>query len=223
MSKFFERQIWHLLGALLLLAVARAAAGAPEVVTGEALGVSAAAWYWWSIWLAIGHQLYVMLAWRSQLHYGWVTRTFGKRGFRLYGQGFGLFSFARIGALIALAYANRDTLQGPSALFNGIAIFFLLLFAYLMYSVLRYFSIHRALGADHFEERYRKMGLVKGGIFNYIRNGMYIVGLLVLWVPGLLLASKGALLAGLLAHAYIWVHYFSTEKPDMRHIYGAQA
>ena len=221
MSAFFEKQIWHLLGAALLLLVAREAATSPDVLTGSWLGFSSAVWYWAGIWFAIGHQLFVMLVWRSQLHFGWITGRFGARGFIYYARGFAFFSFARIFFLIGLAIANRGTLPGDRLLFNLLGLVFLALVVWLMVSVLRYFSVHRALGADHFEEKYRQMGLVTGGIFTYINNGMYIVGLLFLWLPGLFLAAKGALLVGLFGHAYIWVHYFTTEKPDMRRIYGA--
>ena len=49
---------------------------------------------------------------------------------------------------------------------------------------------------------------------------MYTFGLLVVWLPGLLAASKTALLSAAFSHVYIWVHYYCTERPDMRRIYG---
>lgn len=222
MNKFFEKQIWHLLGAFLLLLVARYVAATPGLLDGEFWDISARTWFWLAIWSAIGHQLYVMLVWRSQLHFGWVTRRFGERGFELYGRGFGLWSLVRFGSIIGLAFATPDTLTVARPLLNSLSILIILLASYLMYSVLRYFSINRALGADHFEERYRTMSFEKRGIFRFVNNGMYIFGLLALWLPGLLLASRPALIAGLLSHAYIWVHYFATEKPDITHIYGPQ-
>ncbi len=51
---------------------------------------------------------------------------------------------------------------------------------------------------------------------------MYVFGLLIFWIPGLLTASSPALLVALFSHIYIWVHYYSTEKPDMARIYGLQ-
>ena len=69
-------------------------------------------------------------------------------------------------------------------------------------------------------EKYAEMGFVKGGIFKYLRNGMYTVGLLLLWIPGLILCSKGAIIAALFHHIYVWVHYYTVEKPDMDVIYG---
>lgn len=223
MNKFFEKQIWHLLGALLMLAVGRYVAATPGLLDGEFWGISARTWFWWGIWSAIGHQLYVMLVWRSQLHFGWVKDRFGERGFDLYGRGFGLWSLLRFGSLVGLAYATPGALEVSRNLLNGLSVLIIAVVSYLMYSVLRYFSINRALGADHFEERYRTMGFEKRGIFRFVNNGMYIFGLLALWLPGLLLASTAALIAGLLSHVYIWVHYFSTEKPDIARIYGGMS
>jgi hypothetical protein len=43
---------------------------------------------------------------------------------------------------------------------------------------------------------------------------------LALWIPGLALRSTAALALALLRHAYIWVHYYCTEKPDLDVIYS---
>jgi len=91
---------------------------------------------------------------------------------------------------------------------------------YVLYSVLRYFGIARAAGLDHFDPSYHHKPLVKEGIFKYTENVMYIFGLLALWIPGLAATSAPALIAAALTHAYIWVHYYTTEKPDMNRIYG---
>ena len=88
------------------------------------------------------------------------------------------------------------------------------------YSVLKYFTLRRALGIDHFDATYRNAPLVRQGMFRYSRNAMYVFGIAILWLPGLLLASKAALLAALFNHLYIWVHYYTVELPDMRTIYG---
>ena len=60
------------------------------------------------------------------------------------------------------------------------------------------------------------------GIFRFTRNGMYVYGFLILWVPALWWASVAALTAALFNHLYIWVHYFATEKPDMARIYSGR-
>ena len=62
--------------------------------------------------------------------------------------------------------------------------------------------------------------MIKEGIFRYTSNGMYVFGFLLLWVPALWYASAAGICAALFNHLYIWVHYYTTEKPDMRRIYG---
>jgi hypothetical protein len=44
---------------------------------------------------------------------------------------------------------------------------------------------------------------------------------MVLYLPGLIWGSSAALLLAAFNHAYVWVHYFTTEKPDMGVIYGS--
>ena len=87
------------------------------------------------------------------------------------------------------------------------------------YSVLKYFTLERAFGIDHFDKNYNDP-FVKKGIFRYTNNGMYIYGLMIFYLPGLLFLSKPALVVALFNHIYIWVHYFCTERPDMKLIYG---
>lgn len=220
MRRMLEYQIWHLLAAGLMLLVGRLYVQGGAVLQGAFLGLSASFWFWAGLWLAIAHQALVMLVWRSQLHFQWITQRFGERGFGYYGRAFGLVSFGRFLSVFALSIATRGTLDANLWLLNGLGVLFIALVVWLMVSVLRYFGIERALGGDHFYDKYRQIGLVRRGIFKYVRNGMYLVGLLMLWVPGLLLASEAGLLQGLLGHAFIWAHYFFTEKPDMLRIYG---
>jgi len=99
---------------------------------------------------------------------------------------------------------------------------FILLSGYLFYSVRTYFGFNRAYGIDHFDESYRHLPFVREGIFKYTSNAMYTFGFLVLWVPGLIFFSKAALLAACFNHVYIWVHYYTTELPDIRYIYGSR-
>jgi hypothetical protein len=75
------------------------------------------------------------------------------------------------------------------------------------------------MGIDHFDPAYRKMDLVRKGIFRYTPNAMYIFALAVVWIPALVFYSRAALIAAFFNHAYIWVHYYTVELPDMRRIY----
>jgi protein-S-isoprenylcysteine O-methyltransferase Ste14 len=92
---------------------------------------------------------------------------------------------------------------------------------YTFYSVVRYFGMARAAGIDHFDESYRSKPLVKEGIFRYTSNSMYSFAFLTFWAIAVTGASWAALVVAMFSHAYIWVHYFCTERPDMKAIYGS--
>lgn len=218
----FEKQWLHaVLLALLVLGVSWTA-GAEPVRHGELWGISSLAWLWIAVGLAVAHQVYVWFCWRMQLHLSLLSRKFGQSAFGLYAAGFALLGTARVAAVFVLAVANRDTLAGDSTVLRVLALVVLLPALYLFYSVKRYFTFTRALGVDHFDPAYRSAPLVRQGIFRFTRNGMYVFGFLLLWVPALWLASAAALCAALFNHAYIWIHYYSTERPDMRRIYGVK-
>jgi len=145
---------------------------------------------------------------------------FGSRGFDVYAVGFSILGIARVAAVLILALSNRDTLHVDLRVLRAVAVIAAIPAAYLFYSVKRYFSFKRAFGIDHFDTAYRSLPFVRKGIFRFTRNGMYVFGFCVLWVPGLWFASAAALFVALFNHLYIWVHYYSTELPDMRRIYG---
>ena len=90
-------------------------------------------------------------------------------------------------------------------------------------AIARHFGVWRALGGDHFRDSYRQMTLVKEGAFKYSSNAMYVFAFLVFWSIALLSGSRAALALALFQHAYIWVHMYCTEGPDMRVIYGSGA
>lgn len=123
-------------------------------------------------------------------------------------------------SVIALSISNAAAIEAPPAARIVVAALLAVPSLYLFYSVARYFGFIRAAGADHFDPGYRSMPLVRDGIFRYSRNSMYVYGLLVLWIPGIIAAAPAAILVAAFQHAYIWVHYYCTELPDMRRIYG---
>jgi hypothetical protein len=217
--KILEKQGYHLfILVLLVLGVNAAARGG--VLDGSLWGLSTSTWLWMSILVPIIHQVYVVFCWRVELYYQTLSRTFEDNAFTLWAIGFMILFIARPVTVIGLAIANQGTASFPVWIAWVFSFLFLLLVAYLGYSMLRYFGIKRALGMDHFRpEEYREMPLVGQGIFRWSFNPMYKFGFLLLWIPGLLFFSKAALLAALFNHIYIWVHYYFTEKPDMRFIY----
>ena len=91
---------------------------------------------------------------------------------------------------------------------------------YTFYSVVRYFGIHRAAGADHFLPEYRNKQFVRKGIYKYFSNAMYLFALFIVWIPGLILGSIIAILLALFNYVYVWVHYYTLERVDFQIIYG---
>jgi hypothetical protein len=215
----FEKQGWYFffLG-LLLVAVAFLARG--NVLDGHLWGIDTQTWLWTAIAVPVAHQVMVALLWRGQLHYGWMTNWFGKNDFLVFKALFTVLFVARPVLLILLGISNFGTLTMKPFLAYVLAGILLIPFAYTMYSVIHYFGINRAYGIDHFDPSYRNNPFVKQGMFKYTDNAMYKFGFLVLWSIALAFLSKAALLAAAFNHLYIWVHFYFTELPDIRHIYG---
>jgi hypothetical protein len=218
--EIFEKQWLHASLLAVLLAGLAVISRFDAVRSGELWGIGTPAWLWLAAGMAVLHQVYVWFCWRTQLHGALLTRTLGVRGFPLYAAGFSIIGIARVILVFTLAVANRDTLQANPIVLKALALVALVPAVYLFYSVKRYFGFRRAFGIDHFDESYRSLPFVRKGIFRFTRNGMYVYGFLLLWVPALWFASSAALTVALFNHLYIWVHYFATELPDMRRIYG---
>lgn len=220
MRRIFEKQWLHaaLLAALLVPVVLLSQTAALRL--GELWGVGTPVWFWLAVALPIVHQVYVWFCWRSELHAKLLSRTFGPRGFGLYAVGFAVLGISRIVSVFLLAAANRGTVPINIAALRALAVLAAVPAAYLFYSVARYFGFRRAMGMDHFDASYGTKPFVRQGIFRFTSNGMYVFGLLLLWVPGLWCASAAALVLAAFNHLYIWAHYFATELPDIRRIYG---
>ncbi|MBC8335143.1 MAG: hypothetical protein ISR59_01265 [Anaerolineales bacterium] len=218
----FEKQGWHYFILILLLAgVTMLARG--DVLIGELWGISTQTWLWIAIAIPIIHQIIVWLFWRLELHHGLITRWFGEKGFPIYKVVFTIFFAGRPVSLILVGLANYKTLALDPILAYLIAGLLILPFVYSMYSVVKYFGINRAYGIDHFDPSYRNKLFVKQGMFKYTDNAMYKFGFLILWAIALATLSKAALVAVAFNHLYIWVHFYCTELPDIRRIYGEPA
>ena len=175
--------------------------------------------FWLSIGIPIIHQVYVWLAWRLELRSGATSKVISFKGYLSL---FFLFFVGRFIALVTLAWLDRGSLGLqliPQIILTATTA---LVGIYSMYSVIRYFGFKRAAGADHFDPGYRKIPLVKEGIFRYTNNGMYVYAFLLHWAIAFVFNSRAALLATVFCHAYVWVHFYATEKPDMEFLYGGQ-
>ena len=174
--------------------------------------------FWIAVSFPIVHQVFVWLAWRLELRSAETSKIIGFQGYLVV---FFLLFGGRFVSLFALAWADRGSLHlgaFPRISITGISTF---LGIYAMYSVLRYFGLKRAAGADHFDPQYRDMPFVRQGIFRFTSNGMYLYAFLLFWAIAIGFNSSAALAVAAFSHAYIWVHFYSTEKPDMDFIYSS--
>ena len=216
---FFKRQIWHLLSIPLLILGSYALAH-PALGDGAWLGFSDRTWYWTGLILYIFHQVIVWLGFRSQLGWAHLTKSFGRYDLTVWGILFLPLLVARPVTLIGLALSDTGSAGFPRSFEVMAALILLVPTFYSLWSVGHYFGLVRALGGDHFRAEYRKMPLVREGAFRWSENAMYAFVFLGLWAIALLTGSRAALGLALFQHAYIWIHYFCTEKPDMELIYG---
>ena len=219
----FEKQGWHILLLVLLLVCVLALAHNDDVLKGQLWGISTQVWIWVAIIVPIIHQVFVWLFWRLELHHGLITNWFGESGFRIYKFIFTILFVSRPVSILLLGISNHSTLTFPPILAYGTAFLLFIPGIYTIYSVIHFFGLDRAYGVDHFDLSYRDKPFVNQGMFRYTKNAMYKFGFLILWSLALLTLSKGALLAVVFNHLYIWVHYYFTELPDIRHIYGRAA
>lgn len=218
-SFLFEGQLQHILllaglfpGALYL--------ALPALDGTSWLGIPDINWFYALIALAIIHQFVGWFVFRTQLLFSLFSRLFGEYDLTVWGFIFFPFLLLRPLLTLALGIADSGSLEQLRGLQIALGVLLLIPAIYTGWSVERYFGILRALGGDHFRQRYRAMPLVKEGAFKYSSNAMYAFAFLLFWAIALLTGSRAALAAALFQHAYIWVHMYCTEGPDMRVIYG---
>lgn len=176
--------------------------------------------FWCSVAIAILHQVFVWLTWRLELLSRFTSRSIGFQGYVIV---FFILFCGRFISIIWLACLDQGSLElaiFPRALITLVT---LLLGGYAMYSVKRYFGMARAAGADHFDQLYRAMPFVKEGMFRFTNNAMYGYAFLIFWAIAVGCNSSAALVVAAFSHIYIWVHFYSTEKPDMDFLYGFDA
>ena len=174
--------------------------------------------FWTAMLFPVAHQVFVWLAWRLELQSAVTSKTIGFAGYLII---FFVLFFGRFVALAALAWMDRGSLGLPMTIHMITTIVLALPGIYAMYSVHRFFGMVRAAGADHFDSRYRTMALVRQGIFRFTSNGMYAYAFLLFWAIAIGFNSASAIVVAAFSHAYIWIHYFATEKPDMDYLYSS--
>jgi len=206
---FWTGQTIHFIALALLLAL--------TYIAWVSLGKPHPTAFWCAVLFPVLHQVYVWITWRLELRESLISRTIG---FHSYVVIFFILFIGRFISLFVLAWVDRGSLGLNQFAQVAISILLIVPGLYAMYSVRRYFGFERAAGADHFDERYRNMPLVKEGIFRFTSNGMYLYAFLLFWAIALAFNSAAALAVAAFSHVYIWVHHYATEKPDMEFLYS---
>ena len=218
-GQFFAGQLQH--GLFLACLIPGAVYLARPAFDGTLwLGVADRVWFRSALCVAIAHQFIGWFVLRSQLLFALFSRLFGGRDLLVWGAIFFPFFVMRPVLTLAVGLSDAGSMGGPRWLQIGLGLLLLIPFAYTGWSVRKYFGVARALGADHFRKAYRLMPLVRHGMFRYSPNAMYLFGFLAFWSIALFTGSRAALIAALFQHAYIWVHMYCTEEPDMRVLYS---
>ena len=216
-SDIVEGQPQHL-GIALLMTVG---ACSMLAASGSTLwGLTAVGWAQWSIGLALVHQILVAIVFRLQLHRNVLTRWLGAKDMKIWGALFMPLLAVRPLRLIMVGVSDDNAIIENGATLQIIGWLLVIPATWALYSTFVYFTIPRALGGDHFRDEVAELPLVNKGVFNYTSNGMYGVAFLGLWAIALIYNSWNALIVAMFQHAYIWVHMYCTEQPDMRWIYS---
>ena len=211
MPTFWTGQSLHFTAlTLLLLAswIGWKAAGSPAPIS-----------FWVAIAVPVTHQIFVWITWRRVLLKSPSDKKNEEFSFTLYLAIFFALFVGRSISLLVLSWVDRGSLQLPELPRIVLTLLLITPAIYAIYSVIRYFGLARAAGADHFDLRYRNMPLVNRGIFRFTSNGMYLYAFFLFWAIAIGFDSMAAILVAMFSHAYIWVHYYATEKPDMAYLY----
>ncbi len=184
------------------------------------LGLTGAGWARLSILLAVLHQVVVAAGFRLQLHRNALTRLWGRHDMRNWAIVFLPLLLARPVTAILTGWADDapPTAWRLPELLLGLALLIPSLWA--LWSTVVHFTLPRALGGDHFRDDIAALPMVRRGAFAATPNAMYGLAFLGLWAIALLFGSWNALVVALFQHAYIWVHMYCTEAPDMGWIHG---
>lgn len=218
---FFQGQFEHLL--LVSVLVPGALYLVEPQLSGESLGpLTDYGWAYLLVGLVVGHQVLVWLVWRIQLCFGSLSRLLGTADLVIWAAIFFPFVAARVILLVVVGQSDAGSLGWPRSFEIGLGVLLCAPALYTFWSVIRHFGLLRALGADHFRASYLDRPLVREGIFRYSTNAMYTYGFAGLWAVGLFLSSRAALALALFQHAYIWVHMYCTEQPDLDILYRDQ-
>jgi len=110
-NSIYSGQHWHFLILLILLAgVYCYIQFDKNVLQGRFCGEHTSTYFIIALIAPILHQVYVVVFWRLELFYRWMSRKFGENGFLIFKLGFAFFFVSRLITIILLAFSNRNSL-----------------------------------------------------------------------------------------------------------------
>jgi hypothetical protein len=216
---FFVGQIQHVL-LLILLVCGTIFLAQPWLNNARWLGISETAWFYATLVVVVLHQVIGWLVFRSQLCFALLSRIFGKHDLIAWGIIFMPFLLLRPLLTLGLGMADFGSINSFRGIQITIGFILIVPVIYTLWSIQKFFGFQRALGGDHFRQKYREMPMVKKGAFKYSSNAMYTFVFLLFWAIALFTGSAAALAVALFQHSYIWIHWYCVEEPDMQIIYG---
>jgi len=212
---FFKNQIWHI-GGLIILFYLGCQLVDFENHSNTFIGISAKSWFLFSMMTPLFHQGYVWLCWRSELCWNTISRTIG---FKAYAIIFIIIMILRLSS-IGLCFADYGTWFVPGWIAWSVSVLIFIPFIYTIYCVKKYFGFMRAAGIDHFDPSYKDIPFERRGIFKWNSNAMYTFAIAVFFGFAISAGSKAMLVFATYTYIGGWLHYFCTEREDLKVIYG---
>lgn len=214
-AKIFQFQHYHLLGNIALITITHLIISALFTLTPLENLVRNITFI-----IHLAHVIFIWIGWRFELHLKLLTRIFKRQALPIFSLIYQLMVLARLISILWLSILTMSSVQF-APMFHLISVLVTLGVIFVaFYSIVKYFGIERSAGGDHFHEKFRY--LEKRGLFRYFDNVMYVFGSLGFILPGLIFQSGPGLVCGWYHYLGIWLHYFCTEKPDMKIIYEAK-
>jgi len=215
LSFFFKLQIWHIGGLIVLYYVALQIVDF-ETDSNVFLGISAKSWFLFSMLTPLFHQGYVWLCWRSELCWKTISQTIGFKPYAVIMIIIGILRLSGIG----LSFADYGSWFTPGWIAWSLSMLFFIPFIYTIYSIKKYFGFMRATGIDHFDPSYKDKPFERRGIFKWSSNAMYAFAIPVFFGFAFSSGSKAMFIFAAYSLIGVWLHYFCTEKPDIKVIYN---
>ena len=210
---FFKNQFWHF--GILFIGLYYVYNFEIDHSKSSFLGLNSYQWLITYIWIHIFHMAYVWICWRSELLWKSISNLIG---FKSYLFGFFVLILSRLFFLI-IPFLDYGSLYTPNLISYLVSTILFIPIIYTFYSVKKFFGFKRAAGIDHFDESYKNIPFEKRGIFKWFSNSMYMFGLLLPFTIAILSGSQIVFIVGIYTYIGGWLHFFATEKPNIKYIY----